>query len=234
MTEPFPLAPALWIATAPPAPPTPTLEASARADMCVIGAGYAGLSTALALAKRGVQTIVLETREPGWSGSGRNGGQMIPGLKYDSDELEAMFGPERGPRLVDFAGRGADAVFDLIARHAMDVPHARSGWIQGAHSKASVEVVKRRAAQWESRGADVAFLDQAETDRRRWRNTSRAATKPPCRCRSRRCGRCPSTACTRRSPRRSSPGSASSTGTGWREAYCDRANFPNSLRAAAT
>src|ERR1043166_1863166 len=165
MTEPFPLAPALWIATAPPAPPTPPLETSARADMCVIGAGYAGLSTALALAKRGVQTIVLETREPGWSGSGRNGGQMIPGLKYDSDELEAMFGPERGPRLVDFAGRGADAVFDLIARHAMDVPHARSGWIQGAHSKASVEVVKRRAAQWESRGADVAFLDQARSDR---------------------------------------------------------------------
>src|SRR5438132_1844110 len=165
MVDPFPLAPALWTATAPSAPPTPPLETSARADVCVIGAGYAGLSTALALAERGVQTIVLDAREPGWGGSGRNGGQVIPGLKYDPDKLEAMFGPERGPWLVDFAGRAGDAVFDLIARHAMDVPHTRSGWIQGAHSQASVEVVKRRAAQWQRRGADVSFLDKAETDR---------------------------------------------------------------------
>lgn len=165
MAEPFPLAPSLWAATAPPAPPTPPLESSARADVCVIGAGYAGLATALALAERGVRTIVLEAREPGWGGSGRNGGQVIPGLKYDPDELDAMFGPERGPRLVDFAGRAADAVFDLIARYSLDVPHARNGWIQGAHSRASVELVKRRAGEWERRGAPVAFLDKAETDR---------------------------------------------------------------------
>src|ERR1043166_7143599 len=116
MAEPFPLAPALWAATAPPAPPTPPLETSAHADVCVIGGGYAGLSTALHLAERGVQTIVLEAREPGFGGSGRNGGQVIPGLKYDPDDLEAMFGPERGRRLVDFAGRTADAVFDQIGR----------------------------------------------------------------------------------------------------------------------
>lgn len=165
MADPFPLAPSLWAATAPPAPATPPLASSARADVCVIGAGYAGLSTALALAERGVQTIVLEAREPGWGGSGRNGGQVIPGLKYDPDELETMFGPERGPRLVDFAGRAADTVFDLIARHRLDVPHVRSGWIQGAHSPATVETVKRRAGEWEQRGAPVAFLDKQETDR---------------------------------------------------------------------
>jgi cation diffusion facilitator CzcD-associated flavoprotein CzcO len=79
MAAPFPLQPSLWTATAPPAPPTPPLAASARADVCVIGAGYAGLSTALHLAERGIQTIVLEAREPGWGGSGRNGGQVIPG-----------------------------------------------------------------------------------------------------------------------------------------------------------
>ena len=165
MTEPFPLAPSLWTATAPPAPPTPPLEDSARADVCVIGAGYAGLSTALHLAERGVRTIVLEAREPGWGGSGRNGGQVIPGLKYDPDELESLFGPERGSRLVDFAGGAAGVVFDLIARHAMDVPHARAGWIQGAHSRATVELVKHRAGQWARRGAPVQFLDKAETDR---------------------------------------------------------------------
>jgi glycine/D-amino acid oxidase-like deaminating enzyme len=165
MAEPFPLQPSLWVATAPPAPPTPPLETSTRADVCVIGAGYAGLTTALHLAERGIQTIVLEAREPGWGGSGRNGGQVIPGLKYDPDELDAMLGPERGPRLVDFAGRAADLVFDLIARYSLDVPYVRAGWIQGAHSAATVELVKRRAGQWERRGAPVAFLDKQETDR---------------------------------------------------------------------
>src|SRR5499427_10698519 len=119
MADPFPLAPSLWTATAPPAPATSPLETSARADVCVIGAGYAGLSTALALAERGVQTIVLEAREPGWSGSGRNGGQVIPGLKYDPDALEEMFGPERGRRLVDFIGGTADTLFGLIEKHGM-------------------------------------------------------------------------------------------------------------------
>src|SRR5262249_57766097 len=66
---------------------------------------------------------------------------------------------------VDFAGHAADAVFDLIARYRMDVPHTRSGWIQGAHSTATVELVKRRAGEWQRRGADAAFLDKAETDR---------------------------------------------------------------------
>ena len=120
MTEPFPLSPSLWAATAPPAPETPPLKADARADICVIGAGYAGLSTALHLAEQGVDVTVLEAHEPGWGGSGRNGGQVIPGLKYDPRELGSMLGEEAGVRLANFAGRTADAVFDLIAKHRMD------------------------------------------------------------------------------------------------------------------
>src|SRR5437660_3673688 len=122
MADPFPLAPSLWAATAPPAPATPPLEDSVTTDVVVIGAGYAGMSTALHLAERGIRAVVLEAHEPGWGGSGRNGGQVIPGLKYDPDELEAQFGPERGKRLVDFIGKSADVVFDLIGKHAMNVP----------------------------------------------------------------------------------------------------------------
>src|SRR5205814_772224 len=157
--------PSLWSSTAPPAPPTPLLEESVQADVCVIGGGYAGLSTSLHLAGRGIKTVVLEANEPGYGGSGRNGGQVIPGLKYDPDDLEAMFGPECGAKLVAFAGSTADAVFDLIAKHRMDVPHVRNGWIQGAHSKASVEETRSRAEQWARRGAPVEVLDKAETDR---------------------------------------------------------------------
>src|SRR5437588_9899110 len=136
MAEPFPLEPSLWAASAPRAPSIPPLENSRSADVCVIGAGYAGLSTALHLAERGVRTVVLEAKEAGYGGSGRNGGQVIPGLKYDPDALEAMFGRERGEKLVTFAGRTDDSVFDLIAKHRMDVPHVRNGWIQGYCSRA--------------------------------------------------------------------------------------------------
>ena len=85
MEAPFELQPALWTATACSAPETPPLQADAAADVCVIGGGYAGLSTALHLAERGTNVVVLEARAPGWGGSGRNGGQVIPGLKYDPD-----------------------------------------------------------------------------------------------------------------------------------------------------
>ena len=162
MVDPFPLQPALWAATAPAAPPTPPLEGGAEADVCVVGGGYAGLSTALHLAERGIKTIVLEAHEPGWGGSGRNGGQAIPGIKYDPDELERMI-PERGPELVDFVGSTADAVFGLITKHGMDVPHRREGWIQGAHTPQSVETVRKRAEQWRRRGANADFLDSTAT-----------------------------------------------------------------------
>ena len=60
MAEPFPLAPALWAATAAPPVPTPALADDVEIDFCVIGGGYAGLSTALHLAEKGAQVVVLE------------------------------------------------------------------------------------------------------------------------------------------------------------------------------
>jgi glycine/D-amino acid oxidase-like deaminating enzyme len=67
--------------------------------------------------------------------------------------------------IADFAGGTADVVFHLILKHRMDVPHARNGWIQGAHSPSSAKEVASRAEQWARRGAPVAFLDRAETER---------------------------------------------------------------------
>jgi glycine/D-amino acid oxidase-like deaminating enzyme len=165
MAEPFPLSPSLWAATAPPPPATPLLDRPARADVCIIGGGYCGLAAALQLAQQGSDVILVEAREPGWGASGRNGGQVIPGLKYDPVELEARFGEEQGRRLVDFAGRTADSVFDLIDRHAMNVPRVRAGWVQGAHTAAGLEEVARRAEQWAARGASTALLDRAAVAR---------------------------------------------------------------------
>ena len=156
----------LWAATAPPAPPTPPLDASTRADVCVIGGGYCGLSAALHLAEQGANVVLLEAREPGWGASGRNGGQVIPGLKYDPAELLSMCGPERGRALVEFAGRTADSVFGLIDRRAMDVPHVRAGWTQGAHTESGLRAAEQRATQWAALGARTESLDRDEIARK--------------------------------------------------------------------
>src|ERR1700738_2919235 len=100
MANALPLPPSLWAATARPAPATPPLDTSRQADVAIVGAGYSGLAAALHLAEAGVSVIVLETGEPGWGASGRNGGQVIPGLKYDPDEIVAMFGVEAGEHLI--------------------------------------------------------------------------------------------------------------------------------------
>jgi len=163
MTEPFPLAPSLWAATATPPAAAPPLDVDREADVCVVGGGFAGLSTALHLAKAGADVTLLEAREPGWGASGRNGGQVIPGLKFDPDELVAKFGSDIGNRLVEFAGTTADRVFDLIDRYKMDVPHRRNGWIQGAHSEDGIALAKARVRQWSSRGVGARMLDRDET-----------------------------------------------------------------------
>lgn len=156
-----PMPPSLWAATAIPAPPTPALDATLTSDVAIVGAGYTGLTAALHLVERGVSVAVLDAGEPGWGASGRNGGQVIPGLKYDPDELERMFGPERGPRLAEFAGKSADLVFDLIDKHKIACDPVRTGWLQPAHSPTGKINADRRAELWMKRGADVALLDRA-------------------------------------------------------------------------
>ncbi len=160
MANALPLPPSLWVATARAAPATPPLDASSRADVAIVGAGYSGLAAALQLAEAGVSVVVLESGEPGWGASGRNGGQVIPGLKFDPDELVAMFGPKAGEHLVDVAGGAADTVFDLIARHGIDCEARRCGWIQPAFAAADLGLIARRAEQWQRRGAPVAMLDR--------------------------------------------------------------------------
>ena len=160
MASTLPLPPSLWAATARKAPATPALDASRKADVAIVGAGYSGLAAALQLAEAGVSVVVLEAGEPGWGASGRNGGQVIPGLKHDPDDLVAMFGVETGEHLVRVAGGAPDTVFDLIARHQIACEARRCGWIQPAFAAADVGPTARRAEQWLRRGAPVAVLDR--------------------------------------------------------------------------
>ncbi|MER9583370.1 FAD-dependent oxidoreductase [Mesorhizobium sp. M0276] len=133
-----------------------------RADVVVVGGGIMGLSTALHAARLGLSVQVLEAGEIGQGASGLNGGQVIPGLKYDPEWLLAHFGPERGQALVDFAASTADAVFELIRGEKLVVPFVRNGWIQAAHTEVALKAAANRDRQWRARGADVRLLSATE------------------------------------------------------------------------
>ena len=151
----------LWEATAVGEAAWPTLQGNRRADVAVVGGGYTGCAAALALAGAGTRVALVEAKTIGWGASGRTGGQVIPGLKFDPDELEAMFGPELGPRFVATVAGTGDEVFGLIDKHGITCDATRRGWLQPAVSPRAVEVVKQRCAQWARRGAPVSLVDRA-------------------------------------------------------------------------
>ncbi|NUU03975.1 NAD(P)/FAD-dependent oxidoreductase [Herbaspirillum robiniae] len=157
--------PSLWAATGSAAVDAPPLMQSTRCDVAIVGAGYTGLSTALHLAESGVSVCVVDAAEPGWGASGRNGGQVIPGLKYDPDQLRVMFGTTVADPLIAAIGSAADTVFDLIRRHGIECDALRNGWIQPTHSDKTMRALEKRARQWQAEGAHAQLMDGAEVAR---------------------------------------------------------------------
>jgi gamma-glutamylputrescine oxidase len=110
-----------YAATATPLAQFPPLKGEARADVCVVGGGYTGLSAALHLAQRGFSVILLEAHRVGFGASGRNGGQVGSGQRLDQDDLEKMVGLPHARRLWDMAEEAKALVRSLVTDHAMPV-----------------------------------------------------------------------------------------------------------------
>lgn len=105
-------------------PRLPPLLGAQRADVCIVGAGYTGLSAALHLAQRGFSVIVLEAQRVGFGASGRNGGQVGSGQRQDQGVLERVMGKQDARRLWDMAEEAKGMVKSLIADHAMPATFA--------------------------------------------------------------------------------------------------------------
>ena len=125
-----------YAATAAEPPPRPPLAGETEADLVVVGGGATGLSAALHAAQAGLSVVVLEGGRIGWGASGRNGGQMIPGLRKGALELVALYGRERARALFDLALEARDLVVGLIGEHAIDCDLRLTGHLLGA-AKAS-------------------------------------------------------------------------------------------------
>ena len=84
-----------YAATATPLAEFAPLKGETRADVCVVGGGYTGLSAALHLAQKGRSVVLLEAHRVGFGASGRNGGQVGSGQRQDQDWLERSVGRDR-------------------------------------------------------------------------------------------------------------------------------------------
>ncbi|MFA6987366.1 MAG: FAD-dependent oxidoreductase [Arenimonas sp.] len=107
-------------ATATPLPQQPRLEGRHTADVCILGAGLTGLSTAIELAEAGLSVVVLEGRRVGWGASGRSGGQAIFGYSCDQSKLAALIGMADSRRLFDWSLEGVRMIHERCARYDID------------------------------------------------------------------------------------------------------------------
>src|SRR5699024_8074828 len=120
--------------------------------------GYTGLSTALHLACQGVDVAILEARQPGFGASGRNGGQVVPALRHDPENLIMQFGEAIGNSLIQLVSESADIVFDLIDKFNIQCAPTK-GWVQVGNGQTSSKLLEKRFQQWQQHHAPVRRLD---------------------------------------------------------------------------
>ena len=157
------LGPSLWAATANEPPETPPLEGERRADVVIVGAGFTGLSCAIHLAEAGVDVVVLEAKGIGHGGSGRNMGQVNPGVWADPKVVEDHLGPAMGRRFNEAFGGTYELVEGLVKRFDIRCDLKRTGNVYVAHSAKGVRAVEERHAQLSAYGFDVELLDREQT-----------------------------------------------------------------------
>ena len=107
--------PSWYEATAEKLPRLPAARGALRADVCVVGGGYTGLSAALHLSERGYDVVLLEAQRLGFGASGRNGGQVGTGQRVDQKAIESLVGKERARALWDLSLEAVALVKKLIA-----------------------------------------------------------------------------------------------------------------------
>jgi len=152
-----------YAATANATAPFAKLEGDQTCDIIIIGGGFTGLSSALHLAERGYDVILLEAHRVGWGASGRNGGQVGSGQRREQDELEQMVGRDDAHKLWDIAEESKDVVKALIAKHNIQCDW-KPGILHADHRARFVEHSRTYAEklQTEYGYEDIRFVDRDE------------------------------------------------------------------------
>lgn len=134
-----------WADTASDAGHDAPLQGLERADVAIVGAGFAGLSAALHLAGQGMRTAVLDLHEPGWGASGRNGGFCcLGGAMASREQLIRRYGAADHARFRQAEMRAIEHVRQALDHHGIEADlHSHAGEVQLAHSPRAMAVLHR-------------------------------------------------------------------------------------------
>lgn len=141
-------APSYYAASAHPQPERPPLQGRIEADVCIVGAGYTGLSSGLHLAEAGFKVVVLEAAKVGWGASGRNGGQIVHSYSRDIDVIERNHGKAVAEAMGSMAFEGARVIRERVAKYGIDCD-LKDGGIYAAKTRKKVAGLHEHKELWE-------------------------------------------------------------------------------------
>ena len=148
-----------YAASANPTPDRPALQGSHETDVCVIGAGYTGVSTALFLLEQGFKVTILEAARVGFGASGRNGGQIVNSYSRDIDVIERTVGKEQARLLGEMAFEGARIIRDRVARYNINCD-LKDGGVFAAVTAKQMQHLESQKALWERYGhSELELMD---------------------------------------------------------------------------
>jgi glycine/D-amino acid oxidase-like deaminating enzyme len=145
-----------------PADVQPALEADVRAEVAIIGGGYTGLSTALALAEAGVRAVVLERHFCGFGASGRNAGHLTPTICKDLPTAVMLFGRDTAARLARFADHCVEDTERLMDAYGIDCEYKPSGNVMAVVHASQERRLRRAAEAARVLGARTRFVEPSE------------------------------------------------------------------------
>ena len=115
--------------------PDPDAPPPERVDICIVGAGYCGLSAAIAAHDAGAKVAMIDAGQPGQGASTRNGGMAGAHPRLSWEELRTLFGEEIADGVFAESAPALQFVLDLIERECIDCDFQRTGRIQLAWTK---------------------------------------------------------------------------------------------------
>ncbi|MDU6926843.1 FAD-binding oxidoreductase [Franconibacter helveticus] len=141
--------------------PYPTLTESLECDVCVVGGGYTGLSSALHLVEQGYDVVLLEAARIGFGASGRNGGQIVNSYSRDIDVIEERYGAPTARMLGSMMFEGAQIIRDRIARYDIQCDYRPGGLFVALNRKQYLGLIEQKA-NWERYGNNQLELLDAD------------------------------------------------------------------------
>ena len=141
----------------------PSLNDELSCDLCVIGGGFTGLSTAIEAAKKGLNVILLEQNLIGWGASGRNGGQIWPDVAWGIDIIEKNYGINFAKRIWDISLNSVNLIDQRIEEFNIDCDKKNGGITAATSASKMKEYEKESKYKFKTYGYDkLEILDKAE------------------------------------------------------------------------